>query len=1002
MIALLLTQIAARWGQALVLFLLSIAATAAAVGTPAYGTAVEQAVIANEVAAADPAEFVAGVPVFERTWSGDPGADGAAERAAARAELAGFVPVTTVQIHVQEGTPDVVRFTTHRMVSRDDFCRWVVFEQGRCPVGTREAALPGALAQAAQLAPGDEVVFTPMAVSPDGWIPDGEPFSVSVVGIFEARDAADPYWVPMDPLGLRGQSPAIFVPLSVMWSVSHKQQLLSVDAVAPAELITPQQIPRLREQLARVDQRITAEGLATGLGPGLPRLLDRISGQAEQARALLPIAAVPLVALCWFVIYLAVGNGVAGRRHEVAAVTLRGARAPTRATVVAGEALLPIVAGVPVGVAVAAPLVALVGPGTGIPPIGAGGLLAGALAMAGSIVAGLLAVRRELSAPVTDLLRRATSRRRRAATVAVEVIIVMVAVALVADLRLLGGELVGVAVVAPAAVILAVAVLVGRLIRPLVDLAGRWTLRRGWLGPALAALYLARRPGVAPLLVTVGVALGMLGFAVASLGVADAGRVAQAERALGAARVLEVGPVSRGELLWAVREADPTGQYAMAVAAVPGSSGDPEALAVDATRLQAVAAWRQGGGGPEAAEVADWLRPPARDPVMIHDGGLIAELSPGLPTSDGLAELIFTLAPVTGSQPVELTFGPITYGQREYRVSVSGCPEGCRLAGAALVAPSLEGYLDRLSVVVHSLEQGGAQVGPPGWLTERDRWRPPERRQGLDHLQVAPVAEGLSLWQSTPLPTLRYEALAMDVPYPLPIVVAGDLPPESLLPGVDRQPIQVVSRAELSGLPGVGAPGVLLDLEYVERLAVAPGAAESPRVWLAADAPASVVDELREQGLVIIGERSVADLQAALKGTGPALALRFHVLGAGAAILVGFAALALVGAVDRRTWSPALRRLRGQGVARRTADRRRPVVVRRDRRGRSGRGRSGGRWRGWRRVGGCRWGSIQRSCRLRHSGLSWSVPGLAVTGVLVLAAAGIARWQRGVVEAGRR
>ena len=777
MIALLLTQIAARWGQALVLFLLSIAATAAAVGTPAYGTAVEQAVIANEVAAADPAEFVAGVPVFERTWSGDPGADGAAERAAARAELAGFVPVTTVQIHVQEGTPDVVRFTTHRMVSRDDFCRWVVFEQGRCPVGTREAALPGALAQAAQLAPGDEVVFTPMAVSPDGWIPDGEPFSVSVVGIFEARDAADPYWVPMDPLGLRGQSPAIFVPLSVMWSVSHKQQLLSVDAVAPAELITPQQIPRLREQLARVDQRITAEGLATGLGPGLPRLLDRISGQAEQARALLPIAAVPLVALCWFVIYLAVGNGVAGRRHEVAAVTLRGARAPTRATVVAGEALLPIVAGVPVGVAVAAPLVALVGPGTGIPPIGAGGLLAGALAMAGSIVAGLLAVRRELSAPVTDLLRRATSRRRRAATVAVEVIIVMVAVALVADLRLLGGELVGVAVVAPAAVILAVAVLVGRLIRPLVDLAGRWTLRRGWLGPALAALYLARRPGVAPLLVTGGW-----------------------RWACSASRWPAWGWPTRGG--WRRRSGPwvPPGcwRWARSVAAnCCGRCGRPtrpdstpwrwpRCRAAAATRrrwlwmrpgCRLVAAWRQGGGGPEAAEVADWLRPPARDPVMIHDGGLIAELSPGLPTSDGLAELIFTLAPVTGSQPVELTFGPITYGQREYRVSVSGCPEGCRLAGAALVAPSLEGYLDRLSVVVHSLEQGGAQVGPPGWLTERDRWRPPERRQGLDHLQVAPVAEGLSLWQSTPLPTLRYEALAMDVPYPLPIVVGRRPPP---------------------------------------------------------------------------------------------------------------------------------------------------------------------------------------------------------------------------------
>ena len=42
------------------------------------------------------------------------------------------------------------------------------------------------------------------------------------------------------------------------------------------------------------------------------------------------MAAVPLVGLCWFVIFLAVAYGTAGRRHELGLVALRGARRPVR------------------------------------------------------------------------------------------------------------------------------------------------------------------------------------------------------------------------------------------------------------------------------------------------------------------------------------------------------------------------------------------------------------------------------------------------------------------------------------------------------------------------------------------------------------------------------------------------------------------------------------------------------------------------------------------------
>ncbi len=1003
MIALLLAQIRSRWGQAMTLFLLSLAATTAAVSAPAYGVALQQAVIDNEVAAAEPAELVAGIPAFERAWSRDPGGGGASERAAARAELTGFVPVNTVQIHVREGEPDTTTLTIYRMVSRDGFCQRVVFEQGRCPVGMREAALPSSLARDMEIVAGDEAVFTPMVITPTGWVPEprSETFAVTVVGLFEAEDPTDPYWFPMDPLGIHGQTPAVMVPLSTMWSVRHTQELLSIDAMVPPELFSPERLPLMRQQIEDVDRRLNTEGLSSGLGRGLPRLLDRIAEQTEQGLVLLPIAVVPLVALCWFVIYLAVSNGIAGRRHEVGVVLLRGVRLPTRAAVIVGEVLPPILLGAPVGLLVTAPLVALVGPDDRIVPVGADMVVAAVLATIGSLVAGLLAVRRELSAPVTDLLRRATLQRRRAARLTVEAIVVVMAVALVADLHLLDGELVGVAVVAPAAVIVAVAVVVGRVVRPLVGLAGRWTLRRGLLGPALAALYVARRPGVVPLLVTVGVGLGLLTYAAVAVDVAGSGRAAYAERAVGATRVVDVGQVDRRELLQAVRAADPTGQYAMAVVVVPGTANDPDVLAVDATRLEAVAAW-QGGAGPDAAEVADSLRPPAREPVIIEDGELAVEISPGTPGSDGLAHLTFTFVPLAGGQPVEVEFGPITFAQSEYRWAVSGCADGCRLAGMTLAAPSLSGYLNRLSVVIHRVRQDGVEVGPSGWLADHDRWRANERQLAIERPQVAPVDDGLSMWQLTPSWQSTYEMYAVDVPYPLPIVATEGLGVGDLLAGLDREPIRVTRAAELDGLPGVGSSGALLDLEYAERLATSPGRAETPQVWLAPDAPADMVDRLRDQGLVVVGERSVADLHAVLERSGSALALRYHLLSAGMAILLGFGALVLVGAVDQRTWSSALGKLRGQGLAQRTTT---AVAL----------------WSyggvvlvgaivaalaaaaAWLVTGG--WMPLGVEAALLPAWPTWTqvVPLVSTgMGVLVMVAIGIAWWQRSVVRAEQR
>ncbi len=53
----------------------------------------------------------------------------------------------------------------------------------------------------------------------------------------------------------------------------------------------------------------------------------------------------PLVALSWFVLFIAVAAGTQERRFELGLLALRGARLPNRWWLAAGEAILPILAG---------------------------------------------------------------------------------------------------------------------------------------------------------------------------------------------------------------------------------------------------------------------------------------------------------------------------------------------------------------------------------------------------------------------------------------------------------------------------------------------------------------------------------------------------------------------------------------------------------------------------------------------------------------------------------
>jgi putative ABC transport system permease protein len=919
MIAVVLAQLATRWGQALTLFVLSTAATVGAVCVPAYGVAIDRAAVRNEVAAAENSELTVSLPPLSAD-SPDPRTDvtetveGLQASSDARSRLAGFTPVTTAQIHVQ-GLARANPSETRSLLARDGFCERVGFREGRCPVGSREAALPTALAHEARLRAGDEVQLTPVRRKQDSWEPDGPPTSITIVGVFDADQPASPYWSLEDPLGRLG-TPSIMTNRMTVASLPHRQETVYLDAVMPPGLLTPERLPPLRGQLQAAEQRLTQDDpYGAGLLTVMPALLDRIENHGTQARALLPIAAAPLIALCWFVIHLAVGHGVWGRRQEIGTVALRGARWPTRAMSVSAESLVPLLVGVPAGLVVTRLLVALTVPGqSGLVGIDRPQLVAAAFAAGGTIVAALLALRRELSAPVAQLLRQVPPRSRRVVVAAVELMVVALGVVVVAETRSLGGSLVGVMVAAPVVVILAVAMLVSLAVRPLIGMAGRWSLRRGRIGPGVAAFYLARRPGSVRLLVVLAMVFGTFAFAATATDVAAQGRQATAEQLLGASRVLQVQELDRTQLLRAVRAADPAGRHAMAVVSAPGGGGEePPVLAVDSTRLADVARWSERDGAVRPAQVAALLRPPAPKPILVGNGELTAELDPDPFTEDGTLTVSLLLRTAANDQVVA-TFGPVVNLRPTYRAPVTDCSERCRLVGLTITTTSSEAQ--RVGVNLLALRQNGRDVLTRRELADARRWRASGDGPVTEQLRVVGGEDGLSIAQSAPQPGNDYVLRTVDVPYPLPAITAGRSPGNQLT-NIDGEPVSYVARAQLTSLPGVGAKGALIDLDYAERLTKEPGFATTPQVWLAAGTPHQVVDRLRQQGLTIVSDRTVASLRASMDRSGAAMALHAYRLASGITVLVGLGALALVVAVDRRTWNPGMRALRAQGAAER-------------------------------------------------------------------------------------
>ncbi len=932
MIGIVLSMIRARRAQAVTLFLLAMVAVAAAVAGPVSARATDAAVVRLEVAHATQQELSLSLTAFANPT--DASAAAQFDALTEVVTLPGFVTTRSGELQVLGPVAkpdDVSGGAPTRMVARDGVCEHVTVLFGRCLAGTREIIIGEGTAAELGLAPGDVATVVAFRYDEDGVVvPDGRPADLTVVGVFAPTDIGEPYWAGQRYFRITAdgtrQEP-VFTTLATLGVIDHSVGQIFLDALAPPHVLTPERVEALPAEVTNATaplRNVTSVIVSTDL----PTLSERIATSRALARQLGPVAFIPLAGISFFVIYLAVGYGVFGRRTELGLIALRGVDTRRRWLLATGETVAAILLGAPVGYVVGHLGVGLLararlGSSDGTELTSANvPYAAGALVIA--LAVALLGQRRAVREPVVDLLREVPRGQSVWQMIAIEALVGALSVVATLQLRTASSEgISGLGLLVPGLLVVAVALVAARFFVPVVGVVARVALRRGFLGSGLSAVQLARRPGSQRLFALLAVGTGMLAFVAAGTDVAARAREDRATVATGAERVLLIEGSDARQVLAATAQLDPDGAWAMAAAVVPPNNpNDPTVLAVDVSRLRSVAAWRPEFGA-DPVEIAERIGVPSategayQAPFLFRgtEVELDAEMTFGqlgdfVPSGTTL-DIELEFATLGDGNRVRGVVHGLPLGRHTVTARVSGCQEGCRFVG--FTVPDAQAATQLYLYGIRQLDPV-ADVVPASALGDRRRWR------GSVNSVVVPIADALSVRLQPQGFVNEIRVGVLEAPMPVPVAVAGvDLVP--WVTSLDREQVDARIAASLELVPRLGRNGVLVDLRYLEHTLLEAPTREPAEIWLGPAAPADAADQFRALGLSIVGEDAVAERRVAFARQGPALALQFHLAAAVFGVLLALGGLGLVAAVDRRQRAGDLRALRVQGLPRRMARR---------------------------------------------------------------------------------
>jgi len=381
----------------------------------------------------------------------------------------------------------------------------------------------------------------------------------------------------------------------------------------------------------------------------------------------------------------------------------------------------------------------------------------------------------------------------------------------------------------------------------------------------------------------------------------------------------------------ASHEADPSGEWLMAISASPDPfGGSRRAVFVDTPRWdRVVGSHFEGTPVASVGSEIDALSP--AETVQTAQGDTFSvtlsaesvdrawptrkvQRIEGRLTSYGFAPLQFTVRYVTdegdnytlqvpddpGTRPP-----PVTPGYVGHTAAAPGCARGCAVQSVSVQGVSRNGQSFRVTEMTFA----GMALLPAGTsglsLSETSRaLRAVASRGGLDLSVTDAYSSHLLLeWERDVLPAaLVAPGVRLERSRGVPQVYGPD---------GDARPIQVTGQA--AALPLLGRAGILLDLGTALRGAGGQISGAQARVVARADTPAQVLDDLRGTGAVgrqTTVEQAVADIQRGPRARGSTLYALIAVFG----LLIAAVSLVSSTAEQRRERRSEAASLRVVGV----------------------------------------------------------------------------------------
>jgi hypothetical protein len=845
-------------------------------------------------------------PASGRRWFGRP----------IETEEVGFTTVTQGQEYVSD------------LVARSGVCAHLSILEGRC------SGNPGSVIMSTRSANEMGARLGQVLVASVG--SSRRSVVLTVVGLYQAGSAQDPYWWGANYFPFGAGSPR--VP-----EIDDVFAAPSTVVDSSNQVFHQIQLPFEQGSLVNGDTADLAASLAAYHASVL-RAHDVVSstqltvliGTADTSEhttaTIVAVVDLQLVLLALFALYFVSLRTAAERLPDLRLAELRGYRQRSTFAVALAEPCAIVLVSVPLGLVLAWLVTRLLAPHLFLPGIGTSMtvLAVGAACLTGIVGVATVAVgaRRLAGAAGMGFTDSAGASSSSAWRLAADAAVVATALAAFVELTIAGvtsGATVSptnpLAALAPGLLALGVSVLGARLLPVVLRRTFRYTAHSPKVAMALASRRVARNPEFVAQIVLVAIAASLATFGVTGWATASTNRAIRSEFNVGAPRVLVVA-VRRGvDLLSATRAAD--GGRHSAMAAVVESAPDGTTLAVDSSSLPQVASWPSGLNPGGAREVARRLVGGRLAPPVLISGTALEITADARIDAQPPPDLAVDLFDVGFQTSQQVVFGPLVSGTATYRTPLAGlCPGGCRLVDLAVTwspsdsTTSQVGTADLVVSAMSSRSSTGRWVPLAAGLHDTARWTSPSHGT-----QIGASPQGLSVLMrlSAFAPTTIAPA---DVPDTLPTVLTtlsaslGSGVGEAIpLVGLDGTTVNGRLVEQVPVLPRLGDAGSLVDLGLAERMMSGPMINVTTEVWLGANAPGTIESSLAARGVSVVSVETAQLRDRSLSHSGTSLAYTLFLLAAIAAAALAVGATGFAVAVTARRRRTEFATMRALGIA---------------------------------------------------------------------------------------